>query len=655
MTSRLPVAALAALLATTALPALAQTYPLTAPTTQNTPLALPRPLPPIPAPTQATRPGVIRHQVDVTDLAHKVIRVRQTIPVAGPGPLVLLYPKFLPGNHADTGPIQLISGVTVTGGGRRIEWLRDTIDPYAFHIDVPAGVTEIEVAFEWLTQPTSAAWRVVMTDEMVNLQWEKALLYPAGYQATGITFQSSLRLPAGWRYGGALDTESFADSLATFKPTDLYTLVDSPLFAGANFRRIDIDPRGEAVHLNIVADKASDLAPTDEQLSRFTALVEQTDRLFGARAYDRYDFLVALTDRMGGIGLEHHRSSENTLSPDVFTKGGDLGDLGLLPHEFVHSWNGKRRRPADELTANYNVPTQNTLLWVYEGQTEYWGEVLTARSGLTSTADQIVNLAQIAAFYENQPGRGWRSLQDTNNHNLLGYRTTNPWPSWMRGTGDYYREALLIWLDADTLIREATRERKSLDDFARAFFGGDDGSWTPRPYTFEDVVAALNAVHPYDWATFLRTRLDAAGPDARAPLDGLARAGWRLTYVEEPSAEEKRLIPDWARDFQYSLGFTLTSDNRITAVRWDSPAYKADIGAGWTLVAVGDRAASADALRKAVTAVKDTDAPIRLLLRNGDTFRTVDLAWHGGLRHPRLERIQGARDRLSDILAPRRR
>jgi predicted metalloprotease with PDZ domain len=662
MTRRLPAAALALLLTSVASTALAHapqawTGPQApaAPTPQNTPLGLPRALPPIPAPTAESYPGVIKYEVDATDVERKIVRVRQTIPVKA-GPLVLLYPKFLPGNHAATGPIQLISGVTVTGGGARIDWLRDTIDPNAFHIDVPQGVSEIVVEFQWLTQPDNATWRVVMTPEMVNLQWEKALLYPAGYRSTGITFAPSIRLPEGWKYGVALDTERYENGVATFRPTDLYSLIDSPLFGGAHFQRIEIDPRGEAVHLNIVADAAKNLAPTPEQIGKFENLVAQTDRLFGARPYDRYDFLVAATSKMGGIGLEHHRSSENSVPTDFFTNWGkDLGAVGLLPHEFVHAWNGKRQRPADELTANHNIPTQNTLLWVYEGQTEYWGDVLTARSGLASKEDILVSLAENAAFYDNQPGREWRPLQDVNNHNLLGYRTSNPYSSWMRGTGDYYRESLLIWLDADTLIREATDGKKSLDDFAKGFFGGDDGSWAPRGYTFEDVVAALSAVHPHDWTGFLRTRLDATGPDAKAPLDGLARGGYRLTYTDSLTAAEKRIQSGWDRDFQYSLGFTLSSSNKLTAVRWGGRAFEADIGPGWELVAVNDRAASAEVLRDAVTAAKGTTAPISLLLKNGDRYRTVAFDYHDGLRYPRLERIPGTPDRIGDILSPRRR
>lgn len=649
-------AALALLLTSAALPALAQVPASQAQTPLPAPTSLPRPLPPIPAPQDRDYPGVIAIQADLTDLDHKVIRVRQTVPVTA-GHLVLQYPKFIPGNHADTGPIQLVSGVTVTGNGQRIEWLRDTVDPHAFHLDIPAGVTDIEVNFEWLTQPDNAVWRVVMTPEIVNLQWEKALLYPAGYNHDRIMFAPSVVLPDDWQQGSALEVQAASGSTIQFRPISLEHLADSPMFAGKHYRRIDIDPGGRSpVHLNLVGDTAASINASPEWIDKYEALVDQADRLFGARHYDRYEFLLGLSSKLGGIGLEHHRSSENTAAPNYFsTATPAYGTRGLLPHEYVHSWNGKFRRPSDEYVENLNVPTQNSLMWVYEGQTEYWGDVLTPRSGLGTVEEAVINLAEVAAFYENQPGRAWRALQDTNNHNLLGYRTTNPWPSWMRGTGDYYREALLIWLDADTLIREQTRDRKSLDDFVKAFYGVEDGVWEARPYTFEDVVTHLNAVHPYDWTTFLRSRLDAVGPEARAPLDGLARAGWRLTYVDTLTPVEKRMMSGWGSDFQYSLGFNLNSANRITGVQWGGLAFQQGLGAGWDLVAVGDRVASAEALRDAITAAKGGTDPITLVVRRGDEFRTLSFDYHGGLRYPRLERIEGTRDRLADIFAPRRR
>jgi predicted metalloprotease with PDZ domain len=619
--------------------------------------ALPRELPPIPAPAAQPYPGVIRHHVDATDTERKIIRVRQTIPVAQAGPMVLLYPKYLPGNHAATGPIQLVAGVQVSAGGERVEWVRDPLDPYAFHIEVPAGVSEIEVSFDYLSQLSPSQWRVLMTPEMLNLQFEKLLLYPAGYAHDGIMVQTTVRLPDGWNYGVALDTESFTGGEAVFAPISVEMLADSPMFAGAHYRVFDLDPGGRIpVNMHVVADDAAELTEVEARLEPFRNLVDQADRLYGVRPFDRYEFLVATTDRLGGIGLEHHRSSENTLEADMFSDwdSAPYGDLELLPHEYAHSWNGKFRRPADQATPNLNVPVQNSLLWVYEGQTQYWGAVLAARSELVTREMALANLAWTAAFYDAQRGREWRALQDTVNQNLLGYRSSTPWSTWSRTGGDYYREALLMWLDADTLIREATRDRRSLDDFARAFFGIEDGVWEPRPYTFDDVVAALNVAHEHDWAGFLRTRLDAVGPEAEAPLDGIERAGYRLAFVETPDAAYKRVRADWGRDFLFSLGFSLSSSNSITNVLWDSPAFEAGLTQGWEIVAVNDTAASAERLRAAVTAARD-GGPIRLIVKNGDRFRTVEIGYTGGLRYPTLQRIEGTRDRLGDILTPRRR
>lgn len=649
-------AGVAALVLAAAAPALAQTPVVSAP--RDAALALPRAQPAIPAPTRAAYPGVIRYQADVTDRDRRIISVRQTVPVAAPGPMTLLYPAYLPGNHADTGPIQLLAGLTVTApDGRRLEWVRDTLEPYAFHLDVPADVAEIEVAFQWLTQPDGGPWRVVQTPGMVNMQWEKAILYPAGYAATGIMVEPSIRLPEGWGFGVALDEVARDGEIVRFAPVSLYTLVDSPMFAGEHYRRFALDADGPSpVHLSLVADEAGQLEAAPGLIDRYRAMVVQADRLFGARPFDRYEFLVGATSRLGGIGLEHHRSSENTVAPDFFRRGtGGLGSRQLLPHEYVHSWNGKYMRPADELTANYNVPTQNTLMFVYEGLTSYWGEVLAARAGLATPEETLASFAEHAAFYQTQPGRQWRALHDTQNHNLLGYRVPGQWPSWMRTTTDYYDEALLVWLDADTLIREGTGGRRSLDDFARAFFGRLDGEAQARGYTFEELVEALNAVHPHDWAGFLRGRLDAVGPDARAPLGGIERGGYRLTWVEEPSAVEKTVSPGWASDFRYSLGFTLAGNGRIGGVVWGSPAFEQGLGVGWDLIAVNDRAPSAEALRAAITAAKGGAAPLTLVVRNGDRVRTLNFDWREGLRHPRLERVAGTPDRIADILAARGR
>ncbi|CAN7426753.1 peptidase M61 [Brevundimonas sp. LjRoot202] len=645
--ARLLASACAAALLFGSAPALAQV---------GTP-ALDRALAPIPAPRDAPYPGVISLEMDATDLDRRIVSVKQTVPVTGPGPMILLYPSWLPGNHGPVGPVDDIADLHFSANGQPLRWVRHTVETNGFQIDVPAGVSSIDVSFKWLTPIDGSQGRVVITDEMLNIQWEKAVLYPAGYDTSGITMRPTLRLPAGWRYGTALDTESFENGVATFAPISLEHFADSPLFAGAHYRQIDLDPGGRSpVRLNIVADDPDMLAATDAHIELHRNLVDQADRLFGARHFNHYDFLLAVTDRLGGIGLEHHRSSENSVDPKYFTASNDtLGDRDLLGHEYTHSWNGKWRRPADQLTANFNEPLQNSLLWVYEGQTQYWGQVLTTRAGLLSKELELGSLAMTAATYGLSPGRAWRAMQDTTNDPIIAQRRPQPWGTFQRSE-DYYSEGALIWLDADTWIREQSGGRRSLDDFARAFFGVEDGNWDPAPYTFDDIVRTLNEVQPNDWATFLRTRLDAVGADAPMPLDGIERGGYRLVFKEEPNAYQKALYTEFGRnDFQYSLGIRTDNANRISLVRWGSPAFEAGLTSGWEIVAVNGRTASPGAISEAITASKGNATPIEMMLKKGERFRTVRFDYHDGLRYPHLERIEGAPDRLGDILAPRRR
>ena len=620
--------------------------------------ALDRTLAPIPAPRDAPYPGVITLEMDATDIDRRIISVRQTIPVTGAGPLVLLYPQWIPGNHAPVGPVDDIGDLQITANGQQLPWVRNTANTNAFQVEVPAGVSTVDVSFKWLTPIEGAQGRVVVTDEMLNVQWEKALLYPAGYYSRQITFQPTLRLPADWQYGTALETTSFQNGVATFAPISLEHFADSPVFAGAHYRQIDLDPGGRSpVRLNIVADDPDMLAATEAHIAQHRELVRQADRLYGARHFNHYDFLLAVTDDLGGIGLEHHRSSENSVDTRYFTDAqATLGDRDLLGHEYTHSWNGKWRRPADQLTPTLNEPLQNSLLWVYEGQTQYWGLILTARAGLMTKQQALDVFANTAATYaEDNPGRTWRAMQDTTNDPIIAQRRPQPWGSFQRSE-DYYREGAMIWLDADTLIREQTNGRKSLDDFARAFFGVQDGNWDPAPYTFADVTSTLNGVQPNDWASFLRTRLDAVGVNAPTPLGGIQRGGYRLVWRDTPNDYSKALNKELGRvDFSYSLGLSLNATNRVTAVRWGSPAFEAGLTSGWEVVAVNGRAASADAIGEAITASRGNTTPIEMMLKKGDRFRTIAFDYHDGLRYPHLERIPGTPDRLGDILAPRRR
>jgi predicted metalloprotease with PDZ domain len=480
------------------------------------------------------------------------------------------------------------------------------------------------------------------------------VLYPAGHYAARIRVAPTLRLPDGWTFAAALDGAATQGAVTRFAATDLETLVDSPLFAGKHYRLIELDGGARPVRLNVFADRADQLAATDAQIDAHRRLVQQAYRLFGSQHFDHYDFLLALTDRMGSIGLEHHRSSENGTGGAYFTDwSGAVSERDLLPHELVHSWNGKFRRPADLWTPSFDTPMRGSLLWVYEGLTQYYGFVLAARSGLWTQDDTRAALAMAAATYQHRVGREWRSVADTTNDPILSARRPAPWRSWLRNE-DYYSEGLLVWLDADTLIRERTNGAKSLDDFARAFFGIHDGSWAPVTYTLDDVVAALNSVLENDWAGFFQRRIYEAG--AEPPLDGVTRGGYRLVFKAERS-EFQREAEAYGRytDFSYSVGLSFGENGNVTGVQWDGPAFNQGVTVGTQVVAVNGVSYSNESLRRAVTAAKAEQTPIELLLRDGDQYRTIAIDYRDGLRYPHLERDTAATDHLTEILAPRAR
>ncbi|MGH6876485.1 MAG: M61 family metallopeptidase [Rhizomicrobium sp.] len=616
---------------------------------------MPAPMPSaIPAPQDRPFPGTIHLAVEATDLVHAIFRVHETIPVR-PGPLVLLFPKWIPGNHGPTGPIDKFAGLVIRAGGAKLAWTRDTVDVYAFHVAVPNGARALDVAFQFLSPVETKEGRVVMTPETLDLEWNAVALYPAGYFSRDIMVQPSVKLPAGWKFGTALATASASGATTNFKPVPFNTLVDSPMFAGRYFERVDLDPGGPApVHMDIVADRPDELAVSPAELQIHRNLVQQAYRVFGTHHYDHYDFLLGLSKVMTGIGLEHHRSSEDGTTADYFKDWGKTFAVrDLLSHEYTHSWNGKFRRPADLWAPNFNVPERDNLLWVYEGQTQYWGTVLAARSGLWTKQQALDALAADAATFANRAGLQWRSLQDTTNDPITTMRRPIPWRSWQRSE-DYYGQGELIWLEADTLIREKTGGKKSLDDFARSFFGIDNGSYVTVTYTFDDIVHALNNVVPYDWAGFLRTRLDSVG--APAPLDGITHGGYRLVYNDKPSDftrsnEHVRKITD----LLYSIGVIVDNKDKgsVSDVLWGGPAFNAGVTVGNKIVAVDGVAYDPDGLKDAITAAKTASAPIQILLKRGDRYETVSIAYHGGLRYPHLERVPGTPALLDNLLAPR--
>ncbi|TAL72923.1 MAG: M61 family peptidase [Rhodanobacter sp.] len=607
----------------------------------------------VPAPQDAPYPGTITLRVDAGDTRQGIFRVHETIPVK-PGKLTLLYPQWIPGNHSPSGPIAMLAGLKLSANGKPVAWMRDKYDVYAFHLDVPAGVSSLDATFEYLS-PRRGGFE--MTDRMLMLEWDKVSLYPAGYYSRDIKVAPSVTLPAGWQFGSALETATHTGGTTTFKPVSYNNLVDSPIYAGRYFKRVNLTPPdGAPVHLDVVADAPKYLAITPEQLKAHQALAMQAVQLFGSHHYDHYDFLFSLSDVLAGNGLEHHQSSEDGMGADYFTAWADNApNRDLLAHEYVHSWNGKFRRPADLATPNFNVPMGDSLLWVYEGQTQYWGFVLTARSGLWTPEQFRDALAMVAANYDvNRPGFQWRTLEDTTNDATAAHRQSLPYRSWQMSE-DYYSGGQMMWLAVDAKLRALTHDQRSLDDFARAFFGVDNGSYVTRTYTFDDVVAALNAVAPFDWAGFLKARVDALDP----PLtEGLAAAGWKLVYTDTPSAYEKqydarRESPRHLFNFAWSIGLTLDKHGEINDVRWNGPAFKAGISTGAKLVAVNGQAYSRDALKEAIAAAKGNQAPIALLLKYQDQLQTVSIDYHDGLRYPHLERIAGTADYLGQIIAAR--
>lgn len=616
---------------------------------------MPTPLPAdIPVPRDEPYPGVITLAVDATDITRHIFQVRETIPVQGGSHMVLMYPKWLPGNHSPSGRIEALAGLIIKANGARVNWRRDPVDVHAFHVDVPAGASALDVEFQFLSAIEGGQGRIVMTPEMLNLQWVSVALYPAGYFTRQVPVQASVKLPDGWKLAGGLETAVTEGSTTTFKPTSFEELMDSPLFAGKYVKTIDLGMTGGApVRLNVFADEAEFLESKPEHEAAHKKMVEQAYKLFGSHHYDHYDFLLALTERMGGIGLEHHQSSENGVGQKYFTewdKNAAVRDL--LPHEYTHSWNGKFRRPADLWTANYSQPMRDSLLWVYEGATQYWGYVLAARSGLITKEQAMEALAGTAATYDARIGRAWKPLADTTNDPIIAQRRSLPWRSWQRSE-DYYSEGQLIWLDADTLIRELSKGKKSLDDFAKLFFGVNDASHVPATYTFEDVVAALNAVQPHDWTTFLKTRLEGTGPGA--PLDGIARGGYKLTYDEKPTDFAKAVeTSSRGVGLTYSLGMSVGREGRLNDVLWDGPAFKLNLTPGTQIVAVNNVTYTAERIKDAVTNAKKTGAALELLVKNGDVYRTVKFDYKDGLRYPRLERVKGTPDRLDQIFSARK-
>ncbi|RKH45960.1 M61 family peptidase [Corallococcus sicarius] len=620
---------------------------------QSWPLPQPAPMPPpIEAPRDTPFPGTIRLHVDATDTAHSLFRVKQTLPVAPGRRLTLFFPQWLPGDHGPTGRLEGLAGLKVQAGKRVIAWTRDAVQVAAFHIDIPAGVTSIDVHSQFLGATEPRVGPVVATATMLDLQWHNLVLYPAGHYARRITYVASVKLPPGWEFASALTVARRDGGEVRFQPVTLDTLVDSPVIAGRAFKRILLSDDPVPVHVNIVADDASGLEPPPGFVQGYQALVQQAYRLFGSQHYDHYDLMVWLADGFGPSYFEHLRSGENALPADFFTTWKDKPEhRGRLAHGFVHSWNGLFRRPAEMWTPDFNTPERDSLLWVFEGLTSYWQDVLTTRAGLWTREDALDDWATTAAAMANRPGRRWRPLRDVTHDAVVQRRKPLSWQGWQRDMFDAYSEGALIWLEADTLIRQRSGGRKSLDDFARAFFGVRAGSQVTMTYTLEDIVTTLNDIQPHDWSGFFRSRIEETR-DA-PPLGGITQGGYTLAWSEEPTGAVRRAEAASGNvDLGDCLGMTLAKDGKVLRVDWERPAFKVGLLPGAVVTAVNGSPYDAQGLKDAVKATAK-QAPLRLSWRQGTATRSALIPWHEGLRYPRLRRVEGTPAILDEILAPR--
>lgn len=592
--------------------------------------------------------GTMKLEVDASDTVQRIFRVKQTIPVASSGPMTLLMPQWLPGNHAPRGAIEKLAGLTITANGRPVAWRRDPLDVYAFHLSVPEGARQIVAQFQFLTATMPNQGRIVVTDKMLNLQWESVSLYPAGYYTRQIPVQASVTYPEGWEAATALRGARSGSTVA-YETIDYEALVDSPVFAGRYFKAVDL---GRDVTLNMVADSPEELVFKPDQMEKHRKLVAEALALFGAKHYDHYDFLLSITDEMGSIGLEHHRSSQNGVDTGYFTKWDEgPGERNLLPHELVHSWNGKFRRPEMLWTPDFATPMQGNLLWVYEGQTQFWGYVLGARSGLYTREQTLDAYAHIAARLDTAKGREWRAMEDTTYDPVIAARRPKGWTSWQRAE-DYYNEGMMIWLEADAIIRRETRGAKGLDDFARAFFGINDGDWGQVTYSRQDVIDTLNRVAPHDWARFLSERVDR--PTGEVTKAGFTLSGYRLVYGDRPNSTTKqveKLLK--AVDQSFGVGAIVRNDGEVSAVIWDSAAFKAGFTIGTKVIAVNGEEFSGEAFKSALKAATDPRKPVELIIKQDKKFRTIRLDYSGGLRYPRLDKTGEGEGSLDRLLKPK--
>jgi predicted metalloprotease with PDZ domain len=598
------------------------------------------------APVDRPYIGTLTLDVDASDTRHGVYAVRETIPVEQRSDVILLYPQWETASHAPTASVSRLAGLIIHGGGRELQWARDPYNPYAFQVHVPDNVHALDMEFQYLSPASSREGALSMTPSLINVQWQSMLLYPAGYYARAIPITATLKLPDGFTAFTALDATAAANPFR-YATVSLETLVDSPVYAGRYTRRIALTSDRHPVSLDLLGDAPASLAVDDATIARFRQSVLGTERLFGTPPWRRYDILVSLSDTFPGPGgTEHLESGENNLAADFFINGKDhLLDRDLIWHELLHAWNGKHRVPEGLWTPNFNTAADDSLLWVYEGQTQFWGEVLAARFGERSRQDTLDMWAYEAASMLARAGRTWKSLADSSLDPVYDAGHHITWLDWQRRE-DYYLEGPLFWLDVDATLREKSRGRHSLDDLATTFFQGNNAA-SISTYSFTDVCRALNRLAPADWTAFLQQKLNSHTNDGL--LDGLTKNGYVLFFDQTPSAfflQHER--DDGASDFMFSIGLTVDEKGTVRSLAWNGPAFQAGLGLGAHIVGIGDTGFSIDGLRNAVTV--SAREPLRLRVDTAGVQTTMRIPYRGTLRYPHLKRLSGTADGLLDVL-----
>lgn len=589
--------------------------------------------------------GTIALDVDATDVRRRIFSVHQRIPVGHGGSTTLLYPRWEAASHGPSLTVTDLAGLVIEAGGRRVPWRRDAYEPHAFHLDVPPGTTAIDVRFQMV------AGGDLLTPDIVSVPWQRLVLYPAGWYARNIPVTAALTLPEGLRPFTALEIEGKEGATTRFHVTTLETLLDAPVLAGRYAKQMALTAAGAgAVSLDLVAQRPDDLVVPGARLAELRRLIGQMRAVFGTTPFARYDILARLGDDASAGGTEHRASSENELDSSLFRDwGNQILSRDLIAHEIVHAWNGFYRTPADLWAPTPNVPVAGSLLWMYEGQTEFWGRVLATRAGQFTPAELRDRLALEAAEVAARAGRAWRPLSDDVNYPSFMLRQAVPWRDWQRRR-DYYSEGVMLWLAVDAELRERSNGRRGIDEFARAFFAGATPGAPTRTYTFADLCHALNDVAPADWDRFLRNWID--GHEELDTNSGLTRHGWRLVFTDAPTAAF-RASEDEAGvvDLAYSIGLTARGDGTIRAVAWGGPSFQAGLRPGIRIVAVDAAPYGRDALLKAV---RESGAhPVVLTIEQDGQRSTVPIRYAGTLRYPRLERIMERPDTLSTLLAPR--